>query len=411
MDEFVMLTLIENAEIYAPTPLGRNDVLLAGERIAKLGEVDWRALERAGLPVNVIPAGDCCLIPGLIDGHEHLLGGSGEAGFHTQTPAISLSELVNAGITTVVGCLGVDTTTKTMLGLLAQAKALCQEGLTAYIYSGGYSVPPVTLTGSVRNDMLLIEEVIGAGEIAIADHRATQAAVAELARLVSDAHVGGMLSGKAGVTHFHVGDHESRLSVLWALLNEYPIEPAWLYPTHVERQRALLESAAAFSRLGAFVDIDTVEEDLPEHLHCYLEYNGVPERLTVSSDAAISSPSTLLEQIRRCLLEKDYAPELVLSLVTANPAQVLKLSHKGLIAVGRDADLLLLRRASWELRTVIARGKVLLQDGQQLVSETYLAESNRRITLHGRKQRDTQEPHAKDHGKEASSEKPDEERC
>lgn len=385
-----MLTLIENAEIYAPTPLGHNDVLLVGDRIARIGSVNTRALAQAGLPVQVIPASDCCLLPGLIDVHEHLLGGSGEAGFRTQTPAITLSELITAGITTVVGCLGVDTTTKTMLGLLAQAKALREEGLTAYLYSGGYNVPPVTLTGSLRNDLLLIDEVIGAGEIAIADHRAPQASVAELARLVCDAHVGGLLSGKAGVTHFHVGDHESRLTVLWALLNEYPIEPVWLYPTHVERQRALLESAAAFSRLGAFVDIDTVEEDLPEQLQCFLTYNGAPERLTASSDAAISSPRTLFEQLRACVLEHNFAPELVLSLATANPAQVLKLSRKGLIAVGRDADLILVRRATWELDCVIARGQILLQDGALLVNETFLAESNRRITLHGRKQRQAQ---------------------
>jgi beta-aspartyl-dipeptidase (metallo-type) len=385
-----MLTLIENAEIYAPAPLGRNDVLLLGDRIAKIGRVNARALEQTDLPLRVIPAHDHCLFPGLIDVHEHLLGGSGEAGFRTQTPAITLSELVTAGITTVVGCLGVDTTTKTMLGLLAQAKAFREEGLTAYIYSGGYDVPPVTLTGSLRNDLLLIDEVIGAGEIAIADHRAPQATVAELARLVCDAHVGGLLSGKAGVTHFHVGDHESRLTVLWALLNDYPIEPAWLYPTHVERQRPLLEAAAAFSRLGAFVDVDTVEEDLPAQLHCYLEYNGEVARLTASSDAAISSPRTLFEQLRACILEHDYAPGLVLSLATANPAQVLQLPRKGLIAVGRDADLVLVRRASWEIDCVIARGQVLLQDGRLLVTERYLAESNRRITLYGRKQRSAQ---------------------
>jgi beta-aspartyl-dipeptidase (metallo-type) len=71
--------------------------------------------------------------PGFIDPHEHLLGGSGEEGFATQTPEISVSEIICAGITTVVGCLGVDTTMKTLPGLLAKAKALKEGGLNAFI--------------------------------------------------------------------------------------------------------------------------------------------------------------------------------------------------------------------------------------------------------------------------------------
>jgi beta-aspartyl-dipeptidase (metallo-type) len=153
----------------------------------------------------VIDATDSLVTPGLIDPHEHLAGGSGEQGFSTQTPEIFPGELVNAGITTVVGCLGVDTTTKTMPALLARAKAFREEGITAFIYTGGYNVPPTTLTGSVRNDIMFVEEVIGAGEVATSDLRATEPTAQELARLVSDAYAGGLLSRKAGVTHFHVG--------------------------------------------------------------------------------------------------------------------------------------------------------------------------------------------------------------
>src|SRR5262249_18004595 len=159
-----------------------------------------------------------------IDSHEHLLGGSGEDGFSSQTPEIFLRELAVAGITTVVGCLGVDTTTKTMPGLLARAKALNEEGLTAFIWSGGYNVPPTTITGSMRDDLIFINEVIGAGEIAISDNRASEPSIEELAKLVSDAHVGGILSGKSGVTHLHVGDHPRRLNPLRALIENYAVE-------------------------------------------------------------------------------------------------------------------------------------------------------------------------------------------
>ena len=287
-----MLTLIENGFVYSPEPRGVQSLLMAGDRIEKIGDVDRLAIEASGLDLEVIDASDCLLTPGLIDPHEHLLGGSGEDGFSSQTPEIFLRELAVAGVTTVVGCLGVDTTTRTMPGLLARAKALDEEGLTAFVWSGGYNVPPTTITGSLRDDLIYIDEVIGAGEIAISDNRATEPTVDELGKLVSDVHVGGMLGRKSGVTHFHVGDHPGRLSPLRALVEKYAVEPEWLYPTHVERNRELMREAAAFTRLGAFVDIDTMEEDLPEQLWRFIGDDGDLNRLTVSSDASISSPRT-----------------------------------------------------------------------------------------------------------------------
>src|SRR3712207_1367609 len=166
-----MLTLIENGEVYAPEPAGRQSVLVIGGRVEKMGEVDRRAVEAAGLELEVIDASGCVVTPGLIDPHEHIAGGSGEEGFASQTPEIHASEIVSAGVTTVVGCLGVDTTTKTLPGLLARAKALKGEGLSAFVWTGGYNVPPTTLTGSVREDVMYVEEVIGAGEVAVSDER------------------------------------------------------------------------------------------------------------------------------------------------------------------------------------------------------------------------------------------------
>jgi beta-aspartyl-dipeptidase (metallo-type) len=380
-----MLTLIENGEIYAPEPRGRGDVLLVGDRIARIGEVDRRAVEALGLELAVIDATDCLVTPGLIDPHEHLTGGSGEQGFSTQTPEIFLVELVSAGITTVVGCLGADTTTKTMPGLLAHAKALREEGLTAFIYTGGYNVPPTTLTVSVRNDILFVNEVIGAGEIAISDRRASEPDVESLARLVSEAYVGGMLSRKAGITHFHVGDGKRRLEPLRRLLDEYEVEPAWLYPTHVERSAALMEEAVELTKRGVTIDIDTVEEDLAKWLRFYLDRGGDTAQLTVSSDASISSPRTLYAQVRDCVINRRFAVELMLPLVTSNTARVLKLDRKGSLAAGKDADVLVLHKGSLELREVIAGGRRLMIDGEVVVTEKFMEDSNRRISLSGNK--------------------------
>src|SRR4051812_10459126 len=140
-----LVTLVENGELFAPQPLGRQAVLICGDRIIKTGAIDRQALDRLQIEYRVIDADGYFVFPGLIDPHEHLLGGSGESGFSSQTPEIFLSEILSGGITTVVGCLGVDTTMKTMPGLLARVKALREEGLTAFLWTGGYNVPPTTI--------------------------------------------------------------------------------------------------------------------------------------------------------------------------------------------------------------------------------------------------------------------------
>ena len=50
--------------------------------------------------------------------------------------------------------------------------------------------------------------MIGIGELALSDHRSSQPTRDELLRIASDAHVAGMISGKAGIVHLHLGDGE-----------------------------------------------------------------------------------------------------------------------------------------------------------------------------------------------------------
>jgi beta-aspartyl-dipeptidase (metallo-type) len=374
----IVITLIEQGEVYSPAPLQRASVLAINGIIATVGTVDRDLLERLDLPMTVIDASGCYVTPGFIDPHEHLAGGSGERGFHSQTPPIWLTELLEAGITTVVGCLGVDHSTKTMPALLAHAKGLGEEGLSAFIYSGGYAVPPVTVTGSLRTDLLYIAEVIGAGETAVADHRSGHPSQGALANLVAEAHVGGLLSGKAGITHFHVGDGRHRLRAVRELLDEHDILPSCLYPTHVERHEALMKEAVELTKFGVTVDVDTVDEDLPHWLRFYWDHGGDPARLTVSSDAAISSPKTLLRQVQSCLRHHRFALEDVLALVTANTARVLKLKRKGSLQPGYDADMLIFRKDTFDLSHVVLGGRHVVQDGTSMVSEEWRHGSNRR---------------------------------
>lgn len=103
---------------------------------------------------------------------------------------------------------------------------------------------------------------IGVGEIALSDERSIQPELRELAQVVIDAKVGGMLTGKAGVTHFHLGELPDRLAPVRALLDEHHVAPELLYPSDVERTGELLAEAIELSQRGCFVDMDAQEEDL-----------------------------------------------------------------------------------------------------------------------------------------------------
>ncbi|MFR4383484.1 MAG: hypothetical protein ACLT4X_03910 [Phascolarctobacterium sp.] len=71
--------------------------------------------------------------------------------------------------------------------------------------TGSYEFPVHTMTGDVRRDIILIDKVIGVGELALSDHRSSEPTLDELKRVLTQARLGGMLSGKAGVVQFHMG--------------------------------------------------------------------------------------------------------------------------------------------------------------------------------------------------------------
>jgi beta-aspartyl-dipeptidase (metallo-type) len=363
-----MFTLIEHGEVYAPEPCGVQSVLLAGDKIVKIGAVDGAKLAALDLPCEIVDAAGCLVTPGLIDPHEHLIGAGGEEGFASRTAEVPLSQLLQNGITTAIGCLGTDTATRHLSSLLGKVRQLHAGGLTAYMYTGGFQVPPPTLTGSVMDDLVLIDKAIGLGEIAISDTRSVEPTLDELARFVSLTVLGGMVGGKAGVVHFHVGPGKARLSLLNDLLDKHEIAPQTLYPTHCNRTQALLDDAIAFAKRGAYVDIDTTEENLADGLRYYRDHGGPLDRLTVSSDAhAIGNTLKLYEQFTVSVRDHKLALDWVLPLFTRNTAAVLKLPAKGALRAQQDADVLVLRKDSLDLVRVFARGRQMLKDGQVVV--------------------------------------------
>ena len=382
-----MLKLITNANVFAPEPLGIRHLLIGGGRVLYLGQeapdVDPDLLD------SVLDLDCAALMPGLIDCHVHVTGGGGEDGFSTQAPPVPLSRFTRYGVTSVVGLLGTDDETRSTANLLARTRALREEGLSAWCWTGGYHVPPTTLTGSVRSDIVNLDCVIGLGEIAISDHRSSQPTLDELARLASEVHVAGLLSRKAGVMHMHLGDGSRRLSQVRDLLDQTELPPRVFHPTHVNRNQELFEEACELSRRKVVVDVTAfpVEEgenawsaaDAWERYH----RKGCPvDGLTVSSDGGgclpvfdangemlkmdFATSEGLLDTIRE-LLSRGHTLDQILPCMTRNVARLLRLSGKGEVTVGADADFLCLDDQN-RVRHVMALGEWMVQDHEPVIT-------------------------------------------
>lgn len=384
-----MFTLIKNAQIYTPEPLGIKDILIAGRSIAKIAE---RIELPADFKAHVISAEGKTVVPGFVDLHVHILGGGGEGGFRTRTPEIALSRIAGAGVTTVVGCLGTDDVSRRPEALLAKAMQLEEEGISSYIYTGSYQFPMPTITGSVRRDVTLIPKVVGVGEIAISDHRSSQPTFDELCRVAAEARVGGMIAGKAGVVHLHVGNGSSMLDPILRIVRQTEIPIGQFLPTHLTRTEALLEEAIAFAGMGGNIDFTVGAEGLgfgstvARAVKTAMERRIPVERITLSSDSNGSLPlfdesgrliRLAVADIRSLfteftgLVRGGVAMENALKMVTSNPAKRVGIfQHKGSLAVGKDADVVILDHNP-AIESVMAVGRLLVHDGVTLVKGTF----------------------------------------
>ncbi len=367
-----MFKLLKNVECYAPNFLGKQDILIAVDKIA---------LITPGIVWDTLPAAqvfDCTgriACPGFLDQHLHITGGGGEQGPGSMIGPISCDSIAAAGITTVVGVLGADAVGKSMQGLLMKARSLESEGITTYIYSGNYGIPPATITGRVLTDIALIDKVIGAGEIAISDHRSSYPTRQELIRLAHEAVTGGMLGNKAGVVHLHVGNGKDGLEPLMDLLENTDFPSSVFVPTHLNRNPALFEQAMLFHKNGGMVDLTAGENtktgcSVPDCLQRLLKSKDGLDRVTVSSDgngsgAGASGQDTakimsLFDDVRTAVKKYGLPLEQVLRTVTENVARVLKLCPaKGKLAVGSDADILLIEKEAFIPELLFAKGRLI----------------------------------------------------
>lgn len=385
-----MMYLFKHASIYAPEYQGEKDVLIGGSRILAVGN----ELEPGkGMDVEVINARGLIMVPGFIDAHVHIAGAGGEGGPASRTPELPLSYLLEGGVTGVVGCLGTDGFTRSQESVLMKAKALKEEGLSAWMYAGAYQLPTPSLTGEIGRDISLVEEVIGAGEIALADHRSSAPTLEELIKFTEHARVGGMLGGKAGVVNIHLGDAEKPFDLLYQAVENSELPLKQFFPTHINRNSHIFEEAKTYGKKGwvditassykAFPDIEVK----PAVAIGSLLRAGVPlEHITMTSDAngslpefdangqltkvAFGKPVSILEELRDAVLQEKLPLGQALAVVTKNPANVLKLARKGEIRPEADADVLLLDE-DLGIDSVFAMGHPMMLNGRLLKIGTY----------------------------------------
>lgn len=374
-----MLTLFKNANTYSPLFEGEKDILTGGKRILAIADHIEPPL---GVEVKIIDCKGLNLVPGLIDSHVHITGGGGEGGPATRMPELEISMMIDGGVTTVIGCLGTDGITRTVDSVLMKVKSIRAKGMSAWMYTGAYQVPPPTITGDVARDIALIEEVIGVGEVAVSDHRSSVPTTSELTRIVAHARVAGMIGGKAGIVNMHMGDARDPFRPIHDVVANSEMGYRQFIPTHCNRNDYIFEDAKEYGKKG-FVDITTSsypyykdEEIKPSKALKQLLDSGVPiKHITFTSDACgslpgfdpetgklikieMGLPDSVLREIKESVTEEGIPLETALQVATSNPADILRLQGKGYIKEDYDADILILDN-SFNIIHLMANGKMV----------------------------------------------------
>ncbi|MFL2567217.1 MAG: beta-aspartyl-peptidase [Flavobacteriales bacterium] len=378
------MLLIKNTNLYSPKSLGKKDILISNGKIVAIDD----EIVNHSVFSEVWDAKGAITTPGFIDQHIHVIGAGGKHGFASMTPQLHLGDLINCGTTTVVGLLGTDGSTRSIKTLFSKTQALNQEGITAYMYTGYYGLDKVYLMNSLQEDMIYIDSVIGC-KIAISDIRSSYPSALELLRLLRNVRVGGMLSGKKGILHLHLGALSSKMDLLFEIIENYEFPIEHISPTHVGRTKDLFDQAITFAKMGGMIDITTGASkytDPYKSVLYALDNNVSIDNMTFSSDGNAGldklDKNNNLVGFKSAPFDKNFEEvinlhklggipiEDALKLITSNPAKNLGLKNKGQVKVNSDADLCFLN-SDLELHTVIANGKFMMQEGALVVKGSF----------------------------------------
>ena len=378
------MLLIKNTNLYSPQSMGKKDILISNGKIVAIDD----EIVNHSVFSKVWDAKGAITTPGFIDQHIHVIGAGGKHGFASMTPQLHLGDLINCGTTTVVGLLGTDGSTRSIKTLFSKTQALNQEGITAYMYTGYYGLDKVYLMNSLQEDMIYIDCVIGC-KIAISDIRSSYPSALELLRLLRNVRVGGMLSGKKGILHLHLGALSSKMDLLFEIIENYEFPIDHISPTHVGRTKELFDQAITFAKMGGMIDITTGASkytDPYKSVLYALDNNVSIDNITFSSDGNAGldklDKNNNLVGFKSAPFDKNFEEvinlhkhggvplEDAIKLITSNPAKNLGLKNKGEVKVNSDADLCFLN-SDLKLNTVIANGKFMMQDGELVVKGSF----------------------------------------
>ena len=378
------MLLIKNTNLYSPTFLGKKDILISNGKIVAIED----EITKHNVFSEVWDAQGLTTTPGFIDQHIHVIGAGGKHGFASMTPQLHLGELIKCGTTSVVGLLGTDGSTRSIKTLYSKIQALNQEGVSAYMYTGYYGLDKVYLMNSLQEDMIYIDCVLGC-KIAISDIRSSYPSALELLRLLRNVRVGGMLSGKKGILHLHLGALSSKMDLLFEIVENYEFPIEHISPTHVGRTKDLFEQAIIFAKMGGMIDVTTGASkytDPYKSVLYALENNVSIDNITFSSDGNAgldklddnnnlvgfrSAPfDKNLEEVINLHKLGGVAFEDSLKLITSNPAKNLGLKSKGHLKNNFDADLCFFD-SDLKLSSVIANGKFMMKDGDLVVKGSF----------------------------------------
>ena len=380
--------IVKNCDVYSPEHLGTTDVTVLDGKIVSLERGAWKELRGAKcLEWEEIDGTGLTAAPGLVDIHCHFGGAGGEGGAVYRTPPLQLSDLTKAGITTAVGLLGTDGFCRSLRELLMKTRALEEEGISAWMWTGAYQIPGPSLTGDVAGDLLLIDKVIGL-KVAMSDHRASQVSVQTLQDYAAQSRVGGIMAGKSGAVMVHIGEGVDRLEPFLQVSRNSDIPLKQFIPTHLNRSESVLEQAIAYGKQGGRIDITSgVSEKCffpgavkPSVAVARALDAGVPlENVTMSSDGngvmtrilengekqpLMAPVHSLLEEFFD-MIREGLGVETAVRVCSTHPAAAVGLNGKGRLREGGDADLILFTR-ELTLDKVIAKGRVLV-DGDMAV--------------------------------------------
>jgi beta-aspartyl-dipeptidase (metallo-type) len=382
--------LLTGGHVYGPDDQGTQDLLIAGGKIVDI-QPNLRAVKWSGL--EEVDCSGSSIVPGLVDSHLHIIGGGGNEGYATRIPELWPGEVLAAGITTAVGTPGIDMVTKGPEAILAKAYALAEDGVTTYMYVGGFQLPIRTITGSVLRDLYLMDKVVGV-KLALGERRASSIPDEWLVQLARELEWCARSTGKACILHAHLGDLPEPGRQLLETIAKSDASVERFQATHCNNTRDTLEAAVLLGRQGCAVDCNPLLDPARGLERCVpfrdavarLLDEGVPlDLITMSSDANASVPplrgdsrapftkylGTLWEGVVT-LVDSNLLPlSQALTLCTSNVARILRLDgEKGWIGVGADADLLVVND-KLQITDVYAGGRAAVVDGVPAVCGIY----------------------------------------